>query len=306
MDRVNEELEQMGAKKALLQLPDGLRNKSHHFKNKIHCDLDIWGGSCYGACDLPASIRDADALIHVGHSEIPNLEPSYPVIYMEGRSTIDLDLPDDIYEGLEGKVVALYSTVQYLDQIYGLEDEFRRRGIEVKYGEGDDRIKYPGQILGCNFSCRTDADEHIYVGSGTFHPVGLSLSLGERVHVFAPGTGELKSTEELVDGLLRRRFAAITLAEEKDKIAILVSEKPGQDRRELVAEIGMECDVVCMEEITPERVDSLGYDVAINTACPRLALDDSIRFKTIMLTPCEYKITKKEVPWDGWRMDEIR
>ncbi|MFO8109295.1 MAG: diphthamide biosynthesis enzyme Dph2 [Thermoplasmata archaeon] len=307
-ENLRKELKEMGVRKALLQVPDGLRYKSKELVNEFDVDTEIWGGSCYGACDLPASIDDADVLIHVGHSEIPNLKPNYPVIYVEAWNTAKYDVPDDFVEMFTGKKIAVYSTVQYMEQRDKMADILEENDAEVTMGRGDERIKHPGQVLGCNFSSRCEADEHIFIGTGSFHPVGLSLSLNKSVHVFDPVMERYYTTEKMLDRLLRKRFASITLAEEKESFAIIVSDKIGQERYGLAADLKDECDlcaVVHMNEISPDKIDSLGFDVAVNTACPRLALDDSIRFKTIMLTPCEFRIARKELEWDEWKMDEI-
>ncbi len=309
MDKANCLLEKMGAQKAILQLPDGLRYRSQVFIDALDVHIELWGGSCYGACDLPNSIGDADVLIHVGHSEIPNMETRYPVIYLEGHSTVELEVPDDFVERFVGKTVALYSTVQYIEQRDELAKILTEKDVTIVMGEGDDRIKYPGQVLGCNFSASVKADEHVFVGTGRFHPIGLSMSLKTAIHVLDPVTKKYLTTEGLNDKILRKRFAAITISQEKNSVAILVSNKIGQYRGKLadsLKERCQRCRIVYMDEIIPEKVDSLGFEVAINTACPRLALDDNIRFKTTMLTPQEFLISRKELDWADWEMDEIK
>ncbi len=309
IDKANQKLEQMGAQKVMLQLPDGLRRKSNVFIENLNIDVELWGGSCYGACDLPGSIGDADALIHVGHSKICGFKPEYPVIYLEGKSTVDFEVPESFVEKFIGKRVALYSTVQYIDQRDKLAEVLSEKKVDTVIGEGDRRITYPGQVLGCNYSAGVDADEHIYVGTGNFHPIGLALSIGKTVHILNPVTEFWGTTDSMVDKLLRRRFASIVISEEHDSFAILISKKIGQDRRELAEHLKSKyknCIIIHMDEITPERVDSLGFESMVNTACPRLTLDDSIRFKTVMLTPQEFLITKKELSWENWEMDEIK
>ncbi|MBD3204470.1 hypothetical protein GF327_09340 [Candidatus Woesearchaeota archaeon] len=58
-----------------LQLPDGLKKYSKDIQTEIKkqtgSEIIIWGGSCFGACDLPlvAESLGVDLLIQWGHSE---------------------------------------------------------------------------------------------------------------------------------------------------------------------------------------------------------------------------------------------
>ncbi|MFW6375595.1 MAG: diphthamide biosynthesis enzyme Dph2 [Thermoplasmatota archaeon] len=304
-----DQLKEMGAERALLQVPDGLRRKADKIAESLDIEISIWGGSCYGSCDLPLEIGEADVLIHVGHSEIPNLDVDYPVIYIEGRSTNFREIPDELYEILEGKI-ALYSSVQYLDHLETIKEKLEEKGYEVVIGEGDDRIKYPGQVLGCNYSAKVkDADSHLYIGTGDFHPLGLSMSVGKEIIKLDPLSGELGKIGDDMDRFLRKRFGLITLAEDAEKIGIIVSTKSGQRRYELAEylkkKLPEKCTLYEFDEITPDLVDSFDWDCAVCTACPRIALDDSNNYSTVMITPDEFRIVLKEKNWERWTIDEI-
>lgn len=60
------------AENVLLQFPEGLKPKALRFKDKIEeetgCQVFIWAGTCYGACDIPNV--DVDILIQVGHTPL--------------------------------------------------------------------------------------------------------------------------------------------------------------------------------------------------------------------------------------------
>ncbi len=69
LDRVVSEINKAGAKTVLIQLPDGLKPKAKEIKEKLEgtgAEILIWGGSCYGACDVAKA--DVDILIQFGHS----------------------------------------------------------------------------------------------------------------------------------------------------------------------------------------------------------------------------------------------
>lgn len=56
----------------LLQFPEGLKPESTRIANEIEkktkCKVLIWGGSCYGACDIPN--LKVDLIVQFGHSEL--------------------------------------------------------------------------------------------------------------------------------------------------------------------------------------------------------------------------------------------
>ncbi len=306
-----EKIKELKAEKVLLQLPDGLRRKSHKIIKELErygVDITLWGGTCYGACDLPLDIGEADLLVHIGHSEIPNIYVGYPVVYLEGRSRRWTDPPKKLFKRLKGKV-ALYASIQHMDHLKKMKDILEDEGFETVVEKGDQRIKYPGQVLGCNYSTQVpDADTHLYIGTGRFHPLGLSMSLKKEVFVFNPVTGEFTSTENKMDRLLRKRFAAINVSEEADKVGVILSQKKGQ-RRDGVLDALKDAknDIIIAEfdEIEPDLVDDFQWDCAVNTACPRITLDDSGNYSTRILTPIEFLISKKVKKWEEWEMDEI-
>ena len=63
------------AKLVCIQLPDGLKPSAMDIRQELIAKTDakiiFWGGSCYGACDLPLALDKlgVDLLIQWGHSE---------------------------------------------------------------------------------------------------------------------------------------------------------------------------------------------------------------------------------------------
>jgi 2-(3-amino-3-carboxypropyl)histidine synthase len=74
LDNVIETVKKSKAKRVCIQLPDGLKPKAKEIQEAIEkntkADVVIWGGSCFGACDLPRGLEEhkIDLLIHFGHS----------------------------------------------------------------------------------------------------------------------------------------------------------------------------------------------------------------------------------------------
>ena len=73
-DRMVEKINEQEAELVVLHLPDGLKPRAKELQQKIHSETDaqtmIWGGTNFGACDLPVDVNraGADLIIHFGHS----------------------------------------------------------------------------------------------------------------------------------------------------------------------------------------------------------------------------------------------
>lgn len=73
MEKAIEVVRESGAKKVLVQLPDGLKPQAKEIVDQIQEKTDVkvvvWAGSCFGACDVPNVDEDEfDLVIQWGHS----------------------------------------------------------------------------------------------------------------------------------------------------------------------------------------------------------------------------------------------
>ena len=62
--------------------------------------------------------------------------------------------------------------------------------------------------------------------------------------------------------------------------------------------------IVAYREVALAEMLDLGFAVYVNTACPRLAYDDQVRFPVPMLTPPEFEILCGVRDWDDYAIDE--
>ncbi|MFC1742323.1 diphthamide synthesis protein [Nanoarchaeota archaeon] len=73
LDRAAELIRESRAKDVCIQLPDGLKPKAKKIvdalKQKTKANIEIWAGSCFGACDTPQLPKKYGILIQWGHSE---------------------------------------------------------------------------------------------------------------------------------------------------------------------------------------------------------------------------------------------
>ena len=209
------------------------------------------------------------------------------------------------------------ATIQYLDLIPVVKGILESMGREVFVGTGDMRIAYPGQVLGCNCSSAEavidDVDAFLFLGEGDFHPLAAAFGVKKTIFVLNPVTKELRDMSETRDRILRKRFAAIQSAKKAQTFMVIVCSKVGQDRSdeadrviEMIRSHGLRAYKSVMEEITPISLMAYRVDAFVNTACPRVAMDDSAKYDRPMLTIPELEIVLDERTWDDYEFDQIR
>ena len=321
LDRAVAWINDGGFSSVALQLPEGLKVRAAEVSDFLHsstgAEIIVVGYPCYGACDLLYYKGVADALIHYGHSPIPSMGDDPNVMYVESRSdaTVDPSVMDSL-ASLPQRV-GLLATVQYLGLIPSVKGMLEKSGRTALVGKGDRRICHPGQVLGCNCtaaeSISDEVDAFLFIGEGDFHPLAAAFGMQKSVLVLIPGTGEVRSMGETRDRILRRRFAAIQRASAADSFLVIQCSKAGQNRSaeadlmvRKLREHGKTAYKVILEEVTPMSLMAYRVDAFVNTACPRIAMDDSARYDRPMLTIPEAEIVLGERTWDGYAFDQIR
>ncbi|MEA2046738.1 MAG: diphthamide biosynthesis enzyme Dph2 [Euryarchaeota archaeon] len=287
-----------------LQVPEGMKRSAPDIAREIEEETDaeviISGDPCYGACDVDLTLcREVNLLIHIGHAEMLEGTPLLDrVVYLETRMRSDpKEAVAKAVALLESDRVGVITTVQHLDRLDEVLQVLEQRGIEGMVSFGGKRTRYRGLILGCNYEAARalDVDECLFVGTGRFHPLGAALATKKRVVAADPVTRMASVIDP--QPLLRRRFGAIARAADAERMAVLVSKKPGQERMDLARKMmalgnkmGKEMYLVYVENIEPDMLINLGVGAAVSTACPRVALDDAAKYNIPLLTPPEFEI----------------
>lgn len=304
-----------------LQLPEGLKIRATELSDRIFKDTGatavILGYPCYGACDLFTSYKNyAQGLVHFGHSPIPNLPQDPDVMYVEARAEADIAESVKRVAGTLPSRIGLLASVQYVGLISKAKEVLESEGKTVFVGRGDSRICYPGQVLGCNCSAavavQDEVDCYLFLGEGDFHPLAATFGVERKVVILNPITGEVRSVDDVKDRILRRRFAAIELARPAEKYLVIVCGKIGQYRPTeaerisgLLREAGKEVYTLVTDEVSPQTLIPFKVDAYVNTACPRIAMDDSVRYAHPMLTIPEAEIVLGKRTWDDYVFDSI-
>jgi len=187
----------------------------------------------------------------------------------------------------------------------------------VRIGDPDRRVAYAGQLLGCDYHTATvieaDVDGYLYIGTGDFHPLGVAILIDKPVIIADPERGTARDLKEVRDRVLRQRHAAIARAHDASVFGIIVSKKIGQERLEAAKDLkalaekhGKQANIFLMDLVAPDLLEGYRVDAWVNTACPRIAIEDVLQYKKPILTPPEFEIVLGERTWDAYALDEIR
>jgi len=315
------EIKRLKARMIALQVPEGLKRRAYQIakdlESKAGAEVLVVAEPCFGACDVPSSLFDmVDVIVNVGHSPIPSLKFSKPVLFVPARSKVPL--ADQLRKsvGMLQEPVGVLASSQHLAELDEVIEGLESMGIKAKLGEGDGRISHFGEILGCNYSAATsiqkNVNSYLLIGSGAFHAIGVHLATGRKVVVLDPNLEEPREIDQVKDKILRQRHAVIEKAEKARTFGIIVGEKVGQRRirrarelRKLLRWKKKDAALILMDKFDPEKLRSLGFDAYVSTACPRIAIDDVAMYDKPLLTPQELEIVLGVRKWENYTFDQM-
>lgn len=326
LDAVADAIDEAGAERVLVQLPEGLRWRGPGIVDDLAkasgVEVLLSAEPTFGACDLAdaeAASVGCDLLVHFGHTGFPNLgDYAVPVHFAPVTHTRRQPIEPLLEEALPmlESPVGLLSTSQDVDRLDDAREWLADRDVEARTAEGKGRIALAGQVLGCNYTAGRrieGANSYLFLGSGDFHPLGLAMALDEPTVVCDVERGEVRELSDLTDRILRQRHAAIAAAEGADRWGLVVSTKAGQHRpdqarriKETAADHGLEAEILVLDTVSPELLGQYRrLDAFVNLACPRITTDDYHRYDKPLLSPIEFEILVGEREWSEWRFDEL-
>jgi 2-(3-amino-3-carboxypropyl)histidine synthase len=230
------------------------------------------------------------------------------------------DLDENLIQKIKQKKlrkIALAATVQFIPVMKEIEKELKKRGLKVFVGKGNERIAEKGMVLGCNYSAikkvEKNAEAVLFIGDGLFHAIGISFVSKKPMFTFNPLNNSFKELRDEREIFLRKRFGLIAKAAESKSFGLVVSSKQGQFQKQKVLELrkkielkGKKAFIFVTDFVKPEYFLGMeGIDCFVNTACPRIALDDFTLFKKPIINPSELLIALKEKKLDEFKVDEL-
>ncbi len=272
------EVKSRGAKKIMLQLPEGLKMNAAEMIDALKgsgIEAILSGDASFGACDTrdkEGFHANCDLLVHVGHNKFyRDFDTAVPVLYFPWVIDAAIDKID--FSGIKEHRIGLVTSVQHLHMLDEVSSKLKAEGKEPVVG---------GQVLGCwtvnAERIKNNVDALLFVGSGVFHLLGIETN--KKVYVMDLETQKIRSVDTSL--LEKKRYANIYNAKDAKTFAILVSTKSGQrnltGNAEKIASYLRERDkkalILVMDEIKDEKLLGIKVDAFINTACPRLMDDE--------------------------------
>lgn len=246
-------------------------------------------------------VGDYQYVIHLGHALPPNIFRIIGSNFRLRRSEFN----DVIIVEIENGPTVLFSAIYYepkpelLSKAKDVLSNFIRSGINPfiayslpykLYAHEIAKILNapiaPGPITGC-FIQFPIPNTILFIGSGYFYPLTFKLLRPQTtVYLFDVFRG---GVIENVDNVYRRYLAmkvkAIQDFDNARSVGIIISRKPGQYRPDLIEalinrlrRLGKEFVIIDLNEVSPDYVNNLPVDAVVNTACPRIGIDDLDRF----------------------------
>jgi 2-(3-amino-3-carboxypropyl)histidine synthase len=272
--------------------------------------------------------------IPVTYDGDPEIDPVLPILarhkaiadarVVEAESPIDLTNEEARERFLDavgrvapltGTKLGLVGSIQHLHLLEDYKSRLESAGFAVTIPVGGARLTFPGQVLGCNYSGDDPSIGHyLFLGSGDFHPIGLVMHTGKPLALLDPYNGEAgEMSFERIERILRQRMGLIFSVDDAKIFGILIGEKPGQMRRNLALRCkrllekhGKKGYLLALDHVGPELIDFYPVDAFVNTACPRIAIDDAVKYAKPLITPFELEVALGEKQWEtGYQFDEI-
>ncbi len=313
-NRIIEEIKKRNAKKVLLQLPEGMKKEAFNIIERINknndIDVVISGSSCWGGCDLAIDearkIR-ADLLIHFGHA--PFVKTDFPILYVELHSKIDaVKLLEKNIEKLKIGNVGLIGSVQYVKQFASLKKYLEDKGKKVFVPKKKGFAAYDGHVVGCEYNSlktiENEIDGFLVIGN-KFHSLGAALMcVNKKVFLLNEQSNNLELMNEERDKVIKQRAIAIDKVKRSKKIGIIVDNKIGQYNMKLAERFkndfekdGKEAIIILVSEFSPGLMNFYDVDAFVDTACPRISIEDYGRYDKPIINSREASVVTGKRSW---------
>src|SRR2546425_8827466 len=176
-----------GARRILIQLPDGLKNEGARLaglvREKTGAEVFVSASSAWGACDLyldAAARLKADLLVHYGHNEfLRDGSNGIPVLYIPAKSRHQIiPVVEKALPLLTGPRIGLATVVQHLHTLPETSKFLEEKGFKVQLPRRGPWAHETGQVLGCDYfglkRIEPEVDSFLFIGS-YFHGLGAAL-----------------------------------------------------------------------------------------------------------------------------------
>jgi 2-(3-amino-3-carboxypropyl)histidine synthase len=216
-------------------------------------------------------------------------------LFLDAQYSGPVKLCSDVIDFLKNnniKIVALYASVQFVNKLDRVISQLE--GLGVKYiTSTPDRAHVPFQILGCDMffgslKLSEKFDCFLYIGDGRFHPLALVYGQDEeKKDVVCNNPLENKMnilTSEDISKKLQKKKGSIVRFLSSQNIGIIVTIKPGQQQFKASKKLEEKFPdkkfyYFLDNNVSFNQLENFPFiDMWVNTACPRIGVDDQDMF----------------------------
>ncbi len=270
-------------------------------------------------CDEDAKRLGADLLVHFGHNQF--YKETIPTIYVPVRYKIESRQIEKIANRITKMIqkekydsIGLVGTIQTTHILPQVKQHLEEHNIKAEIGKANGFME-TGQVLGCNYSTAKlisdQVDAIFYIGDGRFHPIGLVIDTNKPVHTLHPFTLETKTISNERDAYYKKRIGLIAKAQDAHTFGILISTEKGQwgitkarFAKTEIEKAGKKAILLTGGLLKPEYLTGIRVDCLVNTACPRIAADDSNNYGVPVLSVYELDFVLSKKPLEAFELEK--
>ncbi len=219
-------------------------------------------------------------------------------IFIEAKWTGKISLGKDVIDHFKRNSVtsiALFASVQFLE-LSEVRRQLEEEGFNIITTKAK-RTHAETQVLGCDAYHDSfdkdifgDAEGFLYIGDGLFHPKALLLAQREtgnirEVVIWDPVSEKMRVIDEgTVKAQVSKTKANLKRFISAETIGVLVTVKPGQQYLEAAKQLkshleaqGKKVYIFMDDMLKIDQFENYPFiDAWVNTACPRIGLDDHV------------------------------
>ena len=313
------ELKKRKPKKILVQLPEGIKQNVSEISDAIEnlgIEVIFSGETAWGGCAIAlqeAQTLGADLIVHFGHAkfiDLPKGKDIPKVLYVEVKDELNLEplLKKSLPALKKFKTLGLSYSIQHRHDSEKIKKFYEDNGKIVVFSKKIGLVAYEGHIVGCQYSglraIESQVEGFVIIGN-RFHSMGAVLSVEKPVVLVDVYNNEIKNMKNQRGKILRQRLFSIEKLKKAKTIGVVVEIKPGQkfgSAKYLMGELkkqGKKPVLITMSEFTPDKIMNFyNIDAFIETACPRIAIDDFAKYHKPILTFKESLVALGVKSWD--------
>ena len=303
-ESVVKKLNGLGAKRILVQFPEGLKMKIQEISNKLEdagFEIALCMEATYGACDIrddEAKRLNCNAILHIAHLDY-GVKTSFPVVYWEYFFDVDPihALKKNLSKLKKFKKIGLIASVQYIPALKTAKKFLESKGKKIFTFKTE---QYEGQILGCRVGAATNienkVDAFLCITAGKFYSMGLLFKTSKPKFALDLERGSINNLEKEERRMQKIKEWNKVQFREARNIGLLVSWKKGQmfgspfALKKKLEKAGKNAYILAMDELSVNKMEGLKLDFLINFSCPRIEPPEFSELKIPLLNYYEVKL----------------